>query len=205
MSTSKPQPAQGIRKLTNAKNIATARLLTATAFATVVAVGPALVSAPAYADGHGMHPKFGRPATVAEVAAADISVAPDGKTLPAGSGSVSAGKAVYEAKCQSCHGVEGKSGEGLADPLAGGIGSLATGKPMKTVGSYWPYATTLFDYTRRAMPLNAPLTLSNDEVYAVSAYILSLNGIIADDAVMDASSLPKVEMPNRNGFTIIAK
>jgi cytochrome c len=85
--------------------------------------------------------------------------------------------------------------------LAGGIGSLATGKtPLKTVGSYWPYATTLFDYVRRAMPFTAPKSLTNDEVYAVSAYVLNLNGIVGADDVLDAQSLPRVNMPNRNGF-----
>ena len=87
-----------------------------------------------------------------------------------------------------------------ADPLVGGTGSLGTDKAMKTVGSYWPYATTLFDYTRRAMPFNNPQSLSNDELYAVSAYILWLNGIIDQDTRLDATTLPKVEMPNRDGF-----
>ena len=87
-----------------------------------------------------------------------------------------------------------------ADPLVGGIGSLASGKPIRTVGSYWPYATTLFDYVRRAMPTNAPMTLSNDEVYAVSAYVLFLNGIVAEAAMMNAQTLPQVKMPNRDGF-----
>jgi cytochrome c len=86
------------------------------------------------------------------------------------------------------------------DRLVGGDGTLATNHPVKTVGSYWPYATTLFDYVRRAMPFNAPQSLSNDQVYAVSAYILFLNGIIAENSVLDAKSLPQVKMPNRNGF-----
>jgi len=143
-------------------------------------------------------PGLGRPATAAEIAAVDISVAPDGATLPAGSGSVAAGEAVYVAKCQACHGPRGA--DGPMDRLTGGVGSLATPKPLKTVASYWPYATTLFDYTRRAMPLTAPQSLSNDEVYAVSAYILSIDGIVPKDAVLDARSLPAVKMPNRDGF-----
>lgn len=151
---------------------------------------------PAIAAGPGL----GREAPPEQVAAMDISVAPDGATLPPGSGTSADGKAVYEMKCMQCHGEGAAGGEKLADPLVGGMGSLATAVPNKTVGSYWPYATTLFDYTRRAMPLNAPMTLSDDEVYAVTAYILSLNGIVEQDAVLNADTLPKVVMPNRDGF-----
>ena len=143
-------------------------------------------------------PNLGRAATAAEVAAADISIAPDGSGLPAGQGSVKAGAAVYAAKCASCHGPKGAGTP--ADPLVGGAGTLAQPNAVRTVGSYWPYATTLFDYIRRAMPTTAPLSLSNEEVYALSAYVLHLNGIVAEDAVMDAQTLPKVRMPNREGF-----
>jgi cytochrome c len=118
--------------------------------------------------------------------------------LPAGSGSVKQGAAVYVAKCQACHGEKGAGKP--ADALVGGIGTLASNNPVRTVGSYWPYATTLFDYVRRAMPTTAPMSLTNDEVYAVSAYVLNLNGIIAADAVMNAQTLPQVKMPNRSGF-----
>lgn len=104
----------------------------------------------------------------------------------------------FAAKCAACHGAKGEGG--IGDPLAGGIGTLTGAKPKKTVGSYWPYATTLFDYIRRAMPYNAPQSLSADEVYAVSAYVLNLNGIVPGDARLDAKSLPKVKMPNRDGF-----
>ena len=97
-----------------------------------------------------------------------------------------------------CHGAAGQGGVG--DPLVGGIGSLTDAKPKKTVGSYWPYATTLFDYIRRAMPYNAPQSLSADDVYAVTAYVLHLNGIVPDDATLDARTLPRVKMPNRDGF-----
>lgn len=145
-------------------------------------------------------PGLGTPLDEPTIAALDISITPDGTNLPPGSGTVDAGKTVYDAQCANCHGVDGKSGEKLADPLVGGIDSLTTDAPMKTVGSYWPYATTLFDYVRRSMPLNAPLSLTDDEVYAVSAYVLSLNGIIEKDAVMDAATLPQVSMPNKNGF-----
>ncbi len=143
-------------------------------------------------------PNLGATPTPAMLAAMDTSIAPSGAGLPAGSGSVAQGQKVYEAKCQNCHGAKGVGKP--ADPLVGGMGSLASGKPMRTVGSYWPYATTLFDYTRRAMPTNAPQTLSNDEVYAVSAYVLFLNGIVAESAVMNAQTLPQVKMPNRDGF-----
>lgn len=143
-------------------------------------------------------PQLGRPASPEEVARADISVRHDGDTLPSGKGSVTEGKAVYEAKCQSCHGPEGRGGP--MDRLTGGIGSLTTPQPVKTVASFWPYATTLFDYTRRAMPITAPQSLTNDEVYAVTAYILSIDGIVPKDAVLDAKSLPTIRMPNRDGF-----
>jgi mono/diheme cytochrome c family protein len=147
-------------------------------------------------------PKFGRSATPEEIARVDISVRPDGDTLPAGSGSVAQGLAVYTAKCQSCHGVGGVGGP--ADRLTGGIGTLATPKPIKTVASFWPYATTVFDYVRRAMPVQAPQSLANDEVYAVTAYLLSVDAIVPKDAVMDAKTLPQVKMPNRNGFVSYA-
>jgi cytochrome c len=143
-------------------------------------------------------PGFGRPATSAEIAAIDIDIPPSGKGLPAGSGNAAAGEAVYAQKCASCHAAEGKGKP--ADKLIGGIGSLDSAKPVKSVGSFWPYATTLFDYVRRSMPLNAPMTLTDDEVYAVTAYVLFLNGIVSKQQTMDAKSLPQVRMPNRNGF-----
>jgi mono/diheme cytochrome c family protein len=143
-------------------------------------------------------PNLGVTPSPAMLAAMDISIPPSGAGLPAGSGSVAQGQKVYESKCESCHGPKGIGKP--ADPLVGGIGSLASGKPVRTVGSYWPYATTLFDYVRRAMPTNAPMTLSNDEVYAASAYVLFLNGIVPESAVMTAQSLPQVKMPNRDGF-----
>jgi len=142
--------------------------------------------------------KFGRAATAQEVAAWDISVPPSGEGLPSGSGNAKQGEAVYLAKCQSCHGAKGVGKP--ADPLAGGVGSLASANPLRTVGSFWPYATTLFDYTRRAMPLTNPQSLTNDEAYAVTAYVLYLNGIIAESDEMNARSLQQVKMPNRDGF-----
>jgi cytochrome c len=142
---------------------------------------------------------LGRPATPDEIARIDISIPPDGKGLPAGSGSVSQGAAVFAQKCAVCHGANAE-GTPSGDRLIGGIGSLNTANPLKTVASYWPYATTVFDYIRRAMPITNPQSLQNDEVYAVTAYILSVDNIVPKDAVLDAQSLPKVQMPNRAGF-----
>jgi mono/diheme cytochrome c family protein len=131
-----------------------------------------------------------------------FSSIPDGRGLPEGSGTVQQGEKVYAAQCASCHG--GKLEGGIGDKLIGGRGSLAAkdGKqaPVKTMESYWPYATTLWDYIKRAMPFSAPGSLSNDDVYAVTAYILNQAQIVPDDATMNKNTLPKVEMPNRNGF-----
>ena len=143
-------------------------------------------------------PSLGRVASPEEIARGDLIVAPDGENLPAGSGSVAEGQMVYAEKCIACHGADGSGGP--MDRLAGGVGSIGSNDPVKTVASYWPYATTLFDYIRRAMPAAAPQSLSNDEVYAVTAYLLSIDGIIDNDAVMNAETLPEVEMPNRDGF-----
>ena len=144
------------------------------------------------------HPNLGRPLTPEEIGKLDITVTPDGNGLPAGSGSVSAGAKVYAEKCQSCHGPKGQGGP--QDQLTGGIGTLTSAKPVKTPVSYWPSATTIFDYVRRAMPLQSPQSLTDDEAYAVTAYILSIDGIVPQDAVLDAKSLPQVKMPNRDGF-----
>ena len=143
-------------------------------------------------------PGLGRAATAQEVASWDISIPPSGAGLPAGSGTPKQGAAVYVAQCQACHGAKGEGKP--ADRLVGGIGSLGTDKQLMTVGSFWPYATTLFDYTRRAMPTTKPLSLTNNEVYAVTAYLLFLNGIIPENAEMNAQTLPQVRMPNRDGF-----
>jgi mono/diheme cytochrome c family protein len=142
-------------------------------------------------------PDLGRVASPEAVARADISIGPFGETLPPGSGTVAEGERVYAAKCVVCHGDKGAGIPG--DRLTGGVGSLTSARPVRTVASFWPYATTVFDYTRRAMPLNAPQSLTNSEVYAVTAYILSIDGIVAPDARLDAASLVKVQMPNRNG------
>jgi cytochrome c len=149
-------------------------------------------------------PSLGRVATPEEVAPWDISIGPDGVGLPPGSGTAKQGEAIYAAKCGACHGEKG--GGKPNDQLVGGQGSLAGDRPaLKTVGSFWPYATTVFDYVRRAMPYNESKSLSNDEVYAVVAYILNLNGIIADDDTMDQQTLRKVKMPNRDGFVTFSR
>ena len=141
---------------------------------------------------------FGRTATPEEIKLWDIDVRPDGKGLPKGRGTVPHGKSVYEENCAACHGVNGQ--DGIKDRLVGGQGTLASDKPIKTVGSFWPYATTLFDYIHRAMPYQAPGSLSVDDTYAVAAYILSLNGILPADGKLDKENLPKIKMPNRDGF-----
>ena len=149
-------------------------------------------------------PNLGRVPAPDEIAGWDINIGPDGAGLPPGSGSPKQGEAVYAAKCLGCHGENGTGKPN--DPLIGGGGTLAGGQtPIKTVGSFWPYATTIFDYVRRAMPLNEPKSLSNDEVYAVVAYILQLNSIIGQDDAMNAQTLPKVGMPNRDGFATFSR
>lgn len=132
-----------------------------------------------------------------------FAIPPDGAGLPAGQGSVSQGEAVYASQCAACHGDKLQGVKALGAPaLIGGRGTLTT-KPLKTVESYWPYATTLFDYIHRAMPFTAPQSLTPDQVYAVTAYVLRLNDIVPDGTVLDASTLPKVRMPNREGFTSV--
>ncbi|HET7033024.1 MAG TPA: cytochrome c, partial [Casimicrobiaceae bacterium] len=142
---------------------------------------------------------LGKPATPEEIAGWDIDVKPDGMGLPRGHGSVAEGQAIYDAKCASCHGTFGESNSYLQ--IAGGVGTLASDSPIRTTGSKLNYATTLFDYIRRAMPFNAPQSLTADEVYALTAYVLNLNDILSADAVVDQDSLPKLKLPNRDGFT----
>jgi cytochrome c len=141
---------------------------------------------------------LGRPVSNDELAKLDITILPDGSGLPAGSGSAATGAQVYQQKCQSCHGANGAGGP--FDRLTGGVGSLATDKPVRTAVSYWPSATTIFDYIRRAMPRDEPKSLTNDETYAITAFLLSVDNVIPKDATLDAKSLPQVKMPNRDGF-----
>ena len=165
----------------------------------VLAAGCATVSKPG-----NVAPAVGRGQSVSEhdLAAWNIDVrTPDGTGLPPGSGSVAAGKAVFDAQCASCHGAAAAGGP-VFGSMVGGIGSFKTNARVLTPGSMYPYAPILFDYVRRAMPMNAPQSLSNDQVYAVSAYILNLNGLVPADAVLDARSLPAIRMPNRDGFIV---
>ena len=145
-------------------------------------------------------PNLGIPADPGEVAVWDIDIGPDGAGLPPGAGTAAEGEAVYAIQCLTCHGPEG-NGQ-LNDVLVGGHGSLTDPAPVKTIGSFWPYATTIFDYIRRSMPYLTPRTLSDDEIYALTAYLLHLNGIIAEDEAMDAQTLPAVVMPNRDNFIL---
>lgn len=127
-----------------------------------------------------------------------LTITPDGQNLPQGSGSATQGEQIFAAQCAACHGPAGIGGSALA--LTGEVGSLTDDYPEKTVNSYWPYATTLFDYIRRAMPPQAPYSLSADEVYALTAYILSQDAIIDADLALTQDNLPLVTMPNRDGF-----
>jgi cytochrome c len=142
---------------------------------------------------------YGTPATQEQIDGWNIDVRPDGKGLPPGSGSVSKGADIYADQCAACHGTFGE-GEGRYPKLAGGEGTLKAERPEPTVGSYWPFATTLFDYINRAMPFPAPHTLPADDVYALTAYVLNINNIVGNDFVADRNSLPKVKMPNHDNF-----
>lgn len=160
-----------------------------------------LLASPAFAQAKSPA-HFGSPITEADVAALDIDIrTPDGKGLPAGKGSVADGEKIFAEKCVACHGEAAKGGSQYGS-MVGGIGSFTTDKRVLTPGSMYPYAPILFDYTRRAMPMDSPQSLSNDQVYALSAYILSLNGLVPKDAVLDAASLSKIAMPNKDGFIV---
>ena len=146
--------------------------------------------------------RFGRAIAEADISPWNIDIrTPDGMGLPVGRGTVAEGKAVYDAKCTVCHGAEAKGGP-VYGTMVGGIGSFTTNARVLTPGSMYPYAPILFDYIRRAMPMDRPQSMSVNEVYAVSAYILQLNGLIPENAVMDQNSLARVQMPNRDGFIV---
>src|SRR3954469_25388486 len=169
------------------------------------AVGLAFCVAAGAASAEG--PVLGKPLTEAEVAAWDISVEPDGKGLPPGAGAPAEGARVYAEKCAQCHGPEGKAG--IAGVTAAPLVLLVGGAPItdisaagKRIANFWPHPTTLFDYIRRSMPWQQPMTLANDEVYALTAYILAQNKLIGENDTMNAETLPTVRMPNRDGFII---
>jgi len=148
-------------------------------------------------------PKYGvgRTPPPEEIHAMDISILPDGTGLPEGRGTAVEGREVYARRCARCHGPKGEGGdEPKQSPLVGGRGSLKTPKPLKTVGSYWPYAPSVWDYVNRAMPLDRPGTLTRNQVYSLVAFIFSMNGIIGENDVLDAKTLAKIRMPNRDGF-----
>jgi S-disulfanyl-L-cysteine oxidoreductase SoxD len=158
--------------------------------ATAVAASPSGAQLPTYG--------LGRSPTAEEIKAWDVTIPPDGRGLPPGSGTAAQGGEIYARRCASCHGERGQDPK--YDRLVGGRGTLNTDKPVKTVGSYWPFATTLWSYINRAQPFDEPGSLTHDEVYAVTAYLLHLNGIVGETDVIDARTLPAVRMPNRDGF-----
>lgn len=173
------------------------RLIVALALMVALASPPGLASPPAAATPPGYY-GIGTSPSPAQIAAWSIAIKPDGSNLPPGSGTVDQGGDLYNAECAACHGTFGE-GAGAYPKLTGGIGALKTQK-LKSVGSFWPFAPILFDYVRRAMPFYAPHSLSDDQVYAVSAYVLNLNGIVPDNFVANAKTLSAVNMPNRHGF-----
>ena len=160
-------------------------------FSVLIVCGACWAQAPKYKN-------IGRSATPEEIRAWDISIGPSGKELPAGSGTAIDGAKVYAEKCAVCHGAAGEGGIGTR--LVGGQGTLTSAKPVKTVGSFWPFATTVYDVINRTMPYDKRGSLSPTEVYSLTAFLLYKNGIIKESDVIDAKSLPKIQMPNRNGF-----
>ena len=161
----------------------------------------AWVAVPAHAGGKRGGEGIGTPMTPAEIAAIDRDVRPDGRGLPEGSGMAMTGESTYLEKCAACHGEFGE-GLGRIPALMGGEGTLATDTPRRTIGSFWPHAAGVFDYIRRAMPEGHAFSLPPAQVYALTAYLLQINGIVEEDFVASAQTLPKVRMPNRDGFVM---
>jgi cytochrome c len=165
----------------------------------IAAASFALASGVAFAEG----PNLGVPVTAADIEAWDIGIQPDGTGLPKGSGTAAQGAAIFADKCVACHGENGKGGPAApGGALVSDIAITDISAAMKTIGNFWPYATTLFDYTRRAMPWQMPKSLTDDEVYALTAYLLAKNKITGENDVINAETLPKVRMPNRDGFIV---
>jgi len=160
-------------------------------FAMLLAAATLLAQSPKYG--------VGRAPTPDELRTWNTSISPDGKGLPEGHGTALEARDTYANRCVKCHGEKGQ-GKDDAPAIAGGVGSLKSPQPLRTVGSYWPHATTLYDYIARAMPFDRPGTLTPNQVYALTGYVLYLNGLVKDTDVIDAHSLPKIQMPNRNGF-----
>ena len=182
------------------RSLETVTMALATSMALMGCAGNAVNSATA--SPHARSMALGTPVVEADLAAWNIDVrGPDGQGLPSGSGNARAGKAVFDAKCASCHGAAAAGGP-MFGTMVGGIGSFKTDKRLLTPGSMYPYAPALFDYIRRAMPLTEPQSLSNDETYAVTAYLLHLNGLVEQDAEMNSTSLAAIRMPNRDGFIV---
>jgi S-disulfanyl-L-cysteine oxidoreductase SoxD len=173
-------------------------LLSRTLFAAAFVANCLALSGAAFAAPPGFY-GYGTPATADQIAGWDIDARPDGVGLPPGSGSAEKGANVYAEQCTPCHGTFGE-GEGRYPKLAGGEGTLTGERPEPSVGSYWPFAVTLFDYINRAMPFQAPHSLSSDDVYALTAYVLHINNIVANNFIADRDSLPKVKMPNHDNF-----
>jgi S-disulfanyl-L-cysteine oxidoreductase SoxD len=167
---------------------------------TAVGLALSLAAGAGFADA----PNFGKPIDPAYFAAWDISIAPDGTGLPPGAGTPADGARIYAEKCATCHGPDGKGGVAGVNsaPLVGGGPINDISAATKTIANFWPYSTTLFDYIRRAMPWQQPRTLADDEVYALTAYILAQNKLIGENDTINAQTLPKVQMPNRNGFIV---
>lgn len=167
-------------------------------FSSVLALGLALASGAAAQQRHGI----GHPIADRQIAPWDIDVrGDDGKGLPPGRGTVAQGEKLYIEQCASCHGEFGE-GNGRWPELMGGKGTLKSEDPRKTIGSYWPYAPSVFDYVRRTMPFTSPQSLSNDETYAIVAYLLNINDLLPADATLDAKTLGAIKMPNRDGFIV---
>jgi mono/diheme cytochrome c family protein len=171
--------------------MSTRNVIAATALALAIGAGAALAQSPG----------LGKPLTEADIKQWDIAVLPDGSNLPAGSGTPAKGAKIFAEKCSACHGDAAKGGVAPFYPSLVGGQPLTNGiDTVKTIANYYAYPTTIFDYTRRAMPYNMPRSLTDDEVYSLTAYILALNNFIGQDDVMDANTLPKVKMPNRDNF-----
>jgi S-disulfanyl-L-cysteine oxidoreductase SoxD len=160
----------------------------------LLGIGAACIATAVFAGG----PNLGKPIDPSDIAAWDISIGPDGAGLPKGSGTAAQGAIVFAEKCALCHGDNGKGGHAVA--LVRGERITDISAAMKSIANFWPYATTVYDYIRRAMPWQMPRTLTDDEVYALTAYILTQNKLIAADEPMNAQTLPRVKMPNRDGF-----